>query len=793
MPPPQMVHLVRFVRGAADTGYLACRIENNPTRTVGFASGGGGDVTITLKREDYLALDEGDTPIGLPLAGDVRAEIAFGFDPGEVIQLGGYWVRHVAPQRFGVPLGGNPETDAAFREYAVTLSLLPSRWADGRGGYLWNTVRNPATPDGLAPPVGDPLRVENSALLAILDGYLPLPIATPIPSTVDAFDPPAAIDWSVGRPVQEIQSLLARIGHAPVLSQTGEEIEIVRLAIAGEPIELPDPFPSGAEPYELVEHVGVRAKRVIVTSGRTRSTILTARDVSSLEPVWFDDRTGRWLNDADTLALYPTETQPGDIDALREGPGANGRPPEEFNRVLRCFRVPSSMLPRIGAIVAINTPVEVAIPGGEDTLELGSSPAAAFGDFAQPSGGGAGQFSQRNAASISGVRVDAVNRVFVFPFPMVKLDAAQGSLSDLVEIEAGDIFVVFAHDIDESPSFPATNYYMRLFSAEVVEGELDVTMSDDEVVITGALLDPEVVIVEAPFLRRVGSDLPGPAIAWLNDEELDAAALSLAKARITAGAARTGVITFAGFRGFYPGDWGGAVTSVTWDLPRASTTVSINQHEVALSALDQAEAIAGRSLAAGLSRFTLPGASAAMSDVRGGSTPGASSAPGAALGNGSASLDPASNSGGRGAGATLAAPPTIGAPTPEDARFEPGVFLAKITGATSIATNRWKYTWIEASITAAGGFADAASGGRSSATHGHAINLAEGMNTGAGVEGNGVNRDNLPATFSMQAVPTGRHVFMRGPFGVPGAPVGERWCAFDMSNADDGPCPEPME
>jgi hypothetical protein len=806
-----MIHEARFRRDpydgdpVLDSGLIPCTIESSPDRAIGLASGGGagGDLTITLKRADYLALA---SSVGLPLRGETVVSVSFGLEGDDPIVLGGYFVRHVAPQMYGVDLDDDaPEPEPRFNAYTLTLTPLPQRWADGRGGYLWADTLNPIGPGGLPPADGDPNRVENSALVELLGTYLPLPLVTPLPTTLDEFEPPAPLDWGAGRALPELEALLARVGHAACMNNAGTSIKVFRLSRAGEDLALPDPLPAGAEPYELAESPGLRAERLVVTSGRTRITLLTTRDLADdFEWVWFDDRTGRWLNDADTLALYPTETQPGDIDALREGPGANGRPPEEFNRIMRCARLKDDAAVGVGALVAVGAGVEVGVPGAPgDVLELGSSPAAAFGEFAQPSGGGAGQFVKREDAAVRGLKVDGVNRVIVFPYPFANAPEPNPdpelrkapTLADLLPFETGDVTVVFAHERNTDEDVPFDNYFMASFRATFPGGgaPMAVTLEDNTELLL-ALLNPDTLYVDAPFIRLVGTDVPPPGepgpITWLNLPEVLTTAFSIARARLAGPTAKTGIITFAGLRDFAPGDWEGAITRVSWNLSQVSTTVEINQHDIPLAAIDQSEAQAGRSLAAGLSRFTLPGSSSALSDARLSTTPGAGAGagPGASLAGSSGGLDPAGASGARGAGATAAAPPVLGAPTPEDVRFEPGVFLAKITGNELITTGRWKYTWIEASITAAGGFADAAAGGRRSATHGHALNLAEGMNDGMGIEGNGVDRANLPGTFAMQPIPTGRHVFMRGPFGAPGAPLAERWCAFDMSNADDGEC-----
>lgn len=766
----------------------------SPMRRVGLD--GAGDLVITMKRADYEALD---LSVGLPIDGDVRARVSFGLDGDDPVELGGYFVREVAFDGYGLNQDdvGDPDPEAARDWNLVRMALSPetARWRDGRGGYLWDGTRNATLPDGTPPDADDPDRLENSDLVALLAGAILKPIETPLPGTLDEAEPPAPLDWGACRAIPELESLLSRIGHIAVLRNSGSAIRIVRLARAGEPIAVPEGFAEHAEPYRLSDATSLRATTMVVTSARTRSTIITARDATELEWVWFDQRLGVWLNGPDTATLYPGETRPDDIAAFRAGPGADGRPPEEFGRLFRALRVPDGHTPRIGRLVTVAESFVLPIPGGDDeTIEMGGTPAVGYGMFAEPVG--SAQFVARSDTAIPGVRTDALNRVFVLPFPLVSIPAGQGSLAVTDEIAEGDVRLFFAHEADEEASYSATNYYIRVFDAEVEDGELLVEQRVDPD-IEFVLRAQETVVVEAPFLRRVGTDLVAfPDITWLNDSTLDPVALTIARARAGAGVARSGVVVLRGFHAVEPGDWGGAVSQVQWLLGAASTIVTLGLHEVPESDIDAAEAAAGRSFVAGLSRFTGPGSSAALSDGRGGSSPatpnvasaaaGGGSGGGGGGGSGGGGGDPATMGGGRGAERSLGTPGLFVSPAPVAHAHGYHDFFAEITGSTVLSANRWLYQWREASLTAVHGFVGS-DAGRSSAL-GDAVNLAEAHNDGSGVEGNGVDLEDLPETFTMRPIPVGSVVLIRGPYR---ATTGVAQWVFDRVNAIDGPCPEP--
>lgn len=111
-------------------------------------------------------------------------------------------------------------------------------------------------------------------------------------------------------------------------------------------------------------------------------------------------------------------------------------------------------------------------------------------------------------------------------------------------------------------------------------------------------------------------------------------------------------------------------------------------------------------------------------------------------------------------------------------------FLARITGAVEEGPNKWVYTWEEVALNTSGNPA-LVPGGRTSAAAGEAINLFERSNTGSGIEGNGVDRANVPPGFEMKPAPVGLVVWLEGP--APRIPLAP-WWTFFYSNADDGAC-----
>ena len=117
-------------------------------------------------------------------------------------------------------------------------------------------------------------------------------------------------------------------------------------------------------------------------------------------------------------------------------------------------------------------------------------------------------------------------------------------------------------------------------------------------------------------------------------------------------------------------------------------------------------------------------------------------------------------------------------------------FLAEITGFGADGTNRWKYSWKEVVKTSTGHGGGAWTFGTRSGTTATdpARNFVEVMNSGTGVQGNGVDLSgaDFPAGFSIQPVPAERILVRMMPVVVVGAGVIEYW--FSYENGIDGTC-----
>lgn len=122
----------------------------------------------------------------------------------------------------------------------------------------------------------------------------------------------------------------------------------------------------------------------------------------------------------------------------------------------------------------------------------------------------------------------------------------------------------------------------------------------------------------------------------------------------------------------------------------------------------------------------------------------------------------------------------------------PDGFYIRITSATAIpsTTNRWSYGWSEVQLYKTGVFQDVPAG-RTSADDGNGVavpayNELEQGNTGDGIEGSGINVDDLPDGVTLQSVPTNGKVVRWARFRV--NCDGNRELIFEYPNTINSPC-----
>jgi len=606
-----------------------------------------------------------------------------------------------------------------------------------------------------------------------------------------ALTAPGPLDWGNARALPELESLLANVGYAAVFANDGSKISVVRLLRAGESV------PTGAlvdaEPFYLTSSLSVRHGAVVITSGRTRTTLIEERSLGvgaahgdALVWVGFDDRTGRWLDATEWIAAYPGETTPGDIAAFRAGPSGTDATPQTmraFGRLFTAVRLGAGEVEKCGRFVSLGEDTEL-----ESGRGLGRQSSVLYADVAVEIA--AGQF--HNHPLISGtdpqVRLDGVRAlpgdgVFILPrdASFVRMNPGpNGGYGDAAELGGGQLYIIFAHEANEGD--PDIDYFTTGYIAVNTAGTLSVAkMSAAE--LSAAISDPDVPKLEMPFLRRVMS-WPGADAAPtpLNDTELEAVCEQIALRKLAAGVVQSGPIPLRGLQNIEPGTLSGAVSAVEWDLAGDMTRLFVNEHELPRSFYDAQAEAARRSVVAGNGRYSLPGSSAAISDVKSGSSPDD-------LGGGAVGGEPESAPATRGRDTSkpvrenVAPAPRPGETTPDkkgDSRR-----LARITARSAVGTNRWQYSWTEVYAVGLSGtdiVFDDVTGGAASATHGYAYNLHEINNDGSGVEGNGVNVDNLPAELSYQPVAIGDVVEIIGQFGD----GSDNYWLFYGENAIDG-------
>jgi len=744
-------------RNSADQiqGSIPVSLSAPPVRSIGLY---GDAISLIVPASDWGT----EGPDGWDISRSMR--ITFGIT-GQTVTLDGYRLTRVVDYSRGGEIAesspSGPAQSTDDQTLIVTLTTLPGFWRDGRGGVLRGGILNKLKADATI-DVEDASYRLNSELVVIAIGAMGL-IAGSSPGSLDDFDPPGPLDWHNASALLELEALLARIGHRAVFSNDGTTIDIVRLSRGGDDVVLPSPYDALAEPYNLYSAPPLRGRRVLVTSGTTRSTIVTSRSLASdpaLEWVWFDDKTQRWLNDSETATLYPGTAQPGSIDDYQLGVTPD-QTLAEFSRVFRAVRFGADDLDEVRRLAVVRDPVMFAgasVAGQVAVVKARGVKSELLGTQLrnEPVSG--------DAVTIDGAQVSPEHGVVVLPqgIEYVRFDPGpSGGRREAVALSGDDLTIYFAYESETGGYL--TDTFVRGWSiTDDVLTELSTMDRDD------AIDDPETLRIEAPFLGQVLTNADGTDIyTSLNGPALADIAEQIAEVYLSGTLAKSGVIEIRGIHDIEPGSFGGVVSQVSWDLSGLRTVLSINQHEAPGSAIDLIELDAHRSFASGLGALDAPGTAVDVVSPRGvlPRDAGRSSSPAR--------------------GAEEASAPSIrSSPLPPPSTVSSFV-LARITGNNDLDPNKWTYDWEEVRI-GADKEVEPVDGGRTSGEDGVAINPMESSNDNEGVEGNGVDRDNLPDGFAMQPIATGCVVLLIGPIDDG---TDTLWLMLSGPvNSDDGEC-----
>jgi hypothetical protein len=750
---------------------VRCALQGAVRRTIG-VSGGADDVVVIVPSAEWPPAN---------LDRDGLFDLTFG-DTADSITLGGYRLREERAAAFGVSIPVPDPVVTTERLTELRFSTRLDAMADGRGGVIRDKTRNRLKADGTVDALHADFKT-NSELATIALNAIGMAYDAP-PTTLNDVDPPGPLDWGNAPALAELTRLLAYCGHALVLNNAGDRLSIVRLPLPGEEVDIPAPVISGALPHALRQGPSMKARKIVVSSGRTRSIIVTSLDGTLLEWVRLDTRTGRWMNGTEWAAAYGSEIRPDSITELRKGPPTDATLRQDWNAIFSAVRIVASEREKRGRLVEL--PREVTL---QDGRKFGGAACVVYARVAVP----LGNDQLRNWPLNDGdamVRIDGASPVggegvIRLPGGVVFARHASGQniggYADLSALPTGFFALIIAHEAntgDHTRDYFHVGYSAAMSGGAVALTELSASELDD------ALEDPTTLVIVKEDLQRVMTWRIGQASPDAdNIADLKAIALKLAKLRAAGDYAQSGEIPFATLREFEPGAHDGVVSQVVWDPRGRTTTMVINEHHVPDGVIDELSADAGYSLASGLARLSPPGSSVSLSDVKQMTAPAAEAWAGVnAVGSAIT----------RGAEKVMSwIVPDAGSVGPR-LRDEPTInrFFARITGNTGIGgagSNRWSYQWQEVRRSGVNAWTTV-SGGRTHSTSGYglAYNLLEAGNAASGVQGNGVTIANLPAGFTIR--PIGNSAVVEIITVVPNGSGGFE-AYFAAPNAVDGSCP----
>lgn len=738
-----------------ETG-VAATFLSRPRREIGLA---GNNISLRVAASDWPASGPGDWDLsrGMRL---VFGHLGTGTDVDQLITLDQLYIQQVTPSDIGVTFGtaSAPEGGGTSTHQFVELLLTTVIGArqDGRGGLLTLGILNPLGADGRVDTMhasyltNVELVTAAIAAMGLNDGY--------IPPELDDFEPVGPLDWGNASAQAELEGLCDLWGAVPILSLGGTGIDVQILPRAGEAINL-GAYDEIAEPYVLAKSPAVRGRTIVVLSGRTRTVEITTLGLADFEWVWRDPASGAWLSNDETTS----GRKPGLIADYNSATGKTPEDRREFNRMFRALRLTDTA--RADGDIGRLVPLDVPHAASGDVPEQGGGAYVLCAECCVPAS--AGQLVRAANLGLWGARVHPEG-VIELPSGAAYVKSPGASddpqtTASVVALESGDLSITLAYE-------PATgdvtdDYYAAGWSAAIVDGAVVLTRLD-ATQLAAAIADPESLKIQAPSIRRL-VDFRGASPVELNDDDNDAIAESLARARAAGDLLESGVVELVGLVNVLPGFSPAATSSVEWDLERNRTILQLNEHDAPQSFYETLAAQASRSFAAGLSRFSVPGAAADKLLPAAGPGPG-----GGAGGGGGGAV-----SGERGAERSAGVPAVAQTATATSgvavvSGQEMGRILARITGSSG-GPPSWTYSWEEVRRSGSSWSAS----GRTSTQFGAAINGCEAPNAGS-TYGNGVSAANLCEGVTLQPVATGTiHVmeviggvvFFSSPNGVDGS------------------------
>lgn len=771
MPLPQAK--ITLTNTNSETGFvhftkINAVLEGRIRRSVG---AGGDQAVLTVLASDW--------PAGYDEHGEFEININPTEGPGNRLNLKGYRLKMKIPFNVSREIG-EPDEEPSASLYRILLETELRSMRDGFGGLIREGTLNELDEDGFVDIAHADYKTTQELVDICLDSMgldheaAPVELNTGIDgSDIDA---PGPLDWGNARPLNELDAIVSRLGWTIVQLNNGK-VAVRQLRRAGESIDIPADIQAVAEPYEFGSMPSVHSSKIIVTSGATRSTIITSRTLSpggtnGLEWVVFDPKTNEWnTQPATALVDYQNGLLPGEVD------------PESAKLLGQLFKavrltgddlIKSSTFVNIPSAITEGDFAEFAgAPGvvearccvkvGSDILE--NTP---VGDAGDP-------------IRLDGLRAISGAGVFVLPSDVeyIRMNGfGSGRRSDARELAGNDLKITYAHESNTGDY--TTDYFVVGFEFGVNKGAVSInTMLPADVLV--ALDDVNVVKIGAPLLRRVmvwneGDDEE----VSVNSEKLIDIAKQIATARMSSSLVQSGAIELRGIVDINPGDIDGSVTSVSWDTVAHTTTITINQHEVPRSHYEKLQRASGDSLTSGIGALRLRRSSAAQGTARntlvadndlainGVSTP---------EGNPAIRGRIRSTSG-------IAAAEDSGVRVRREIApiYEQTTIFVQITGANAFGANRWIYDWEE--VRFENGLPVKTGSIRKSSTHGQALNIMEMLNSAGGVQANGININMALGTFAIQPVSDFAVVRLSGPF-IDGAQ--SRWY-FESINAFDGEC-----
>lgn len=468
-----------------------------------------------------------------------------------------------------VEWGSTPD-NSSLRTVMYQLTLEDIRWqiTGDRGGVLLDGLLNPTRPDGQIYPT---LKVTNSQLVQKCIDVIPLTFSGPLPTaSLDAYDPPAELEWYGVHAPTELQRLLELTRHGLALNQDGT-YSIVRLLDPQEALSPPDIEPEYKLPGNSHWVTPNAPGKCLIASCPTRKLIQRKRTLGTLwrNLQWVGVDTDGSILPLTDLSWWPPGKTPIQVVRNNYIDVADNYVDLAKSCIFKMLRLHENELLTLGTLVRRLVTEYTVFSDIKQPLGCHLMAKACMQDKHNK------WFVPTVKRVIEGVNFDVETGVISVSGEMlISLDAQRviDPIPHAAELFGDDVEVTFCHYPNAGDY---TDYFMVPYEYDADLGAVEITTGSP---VPDALADPaHVPVYRFDFLQaQYYESMAGGTLQEYNITDLKVVAQKLAAAILVD--QMSSEVEIQQYDGLHNVDPNGCITQIVWDPQNFMTTCHLKQH-----------------------------------------------------------------------------------------------------------------------------------------------------------------------------------------------------------------------